>query len=159
GEGKNITHQQKKLNEEELKAFRSRFGVPIADSEIGHAPFYRPAEDSPEAVYMRGRRDALGGFLPARKPRTPPLASVGTEQFEEFHKGTDGRRASTTMVFVRMLSKLLRDPDIGRLIVPIVPDEARTFGMEALFRQVGIYAHSGQTYEPVDSDTLLYYKE
>jgi pyruvate dehydrogenase E1 component len=159
GEGKNITHQQKKLNEDELRAFRTRFGVPIADSEIGHAPFYRPPEDSVETRYMRDRRQALGGYVPARRNRAQPLTSIGAEHFEEFHKGTEGRKASTTMVFVRLLSKLLRDKDIGRLIVPIVPDEARTFGMEALFRQVGIYSHSGQMYEPVDMDTLLYYKE
>jgi pyruvate dehydrogenase E1 component len=159
GEGKNITHQQKKLNEDELRAFRARFGVPIADSEIGHAPFYRPSEDSVESKYMRERRQQLGGFVPARKPRSVPLPAVSSEPFEEFFKGTEGRKASTTMVFVRLLSKLLRDKDIGRLVVPIVPDEARTFGMEALFRQVGIYSHAGQVYEPVDMDTLLYYKE
>src|SRR5262249_11487679 len=157
GEGKNITHQQKKLNEDELRAFRTRFGVPIADSEIGHAPFYRPSDDSVETRYMRERRRALGGYVPARRKRSAPLTSIGSEQFEEFHKGTEGRKASTTMVFVRLLSKLLRDKEIGRLIVPIVPDEARTFGMEALFRQVGIYSHAGQMYEPVDMDTLLYY--
>jgi len=159
GEGKNITHQQKKLNEDELRAFRTRFGVPIADSEIGHAPFYRPSEDSVESKYMLERRRQLGGFVPARKPRSAPLTALSSEPFEEFFKGTEGRKASTTMVFVRLLSKLLRDKDIGRLVVPIVPDEARTFGMEALFRQVGIYSHAGQVYEPVDMDTLLYYKE
>src|SRR5881396_584267 len=159
GEGKNITHQQKKLNEDELRAFRARFGIPIPDSEIGHAPFYRPAEDSPEARYMRERRQALGGYVPARRTRSEPLPVLSSEAFEEFHKGTDGRKASTTMVFVRLLSKLMRDKDIGRLVVPIVPDEARTFGMESLFRQVGIYSHVGQLYEPVDKDTLLYYKE
>ena len=159
GEGKNITHQQKKLNEDELRAFRTRFGVPIADSEIGHAPFYRPAEDSVEAKYMRERRQSLGGSVPARRSKSQALAPIAHELFEEFSKGTDGRKASTTMVFVRLLSKLLKDKDVGRLVVPIVPDEARTFGMEALFRQVGIYAHSGQMYEPVDMDTLLYYKE
>jgi pyruvate dehydrogenase E1 component len=159
GEGKNITHQQKKLNEDELRAFRTRFGIPIADSEIGHAPFYRPADDSPEARYMRERRQSLGGYVPSRRKRSDALQPLAADVFEEFHKGTDGRKASTTMVFVRLLSKLLRDKDIGRLVVPIVPDEARTFGMEALFRQVGIYAHSGQMYEPVDMDTLLYYKE
>jgi pyruvate dehydrogenase E1 component len=159
GEGKNITHQQKKLNEDELRAFRTRFGVPIADSEIGHAPFYRPSEDSIESKYMLERRRQLGGFMPARKPRSAPLAPQSSEPFEEFFKGTEGRKVSTTMVFVRLLSKLLRDKDIGRLVVPIVPDEARTFGMEALFRQVGIYSHAGQVYEPVDMDTLLYYKE
>jgi pyruvate dehydrogenase E1 component len=159
GEGKNITHQQKKMNEEELRAFRTRFGIPIADSEIAKTPFYRPTEDSIELRYMRERRKALGGFVPARQNRSEPLKSVPAELFEEFYKGTEGRKASTTMVFVRLLSKLLRDKDLGRLVVPIVPDEARTFGMEALFRQVGIYSHAGQVYEPVDMDTLLYYKE
>ena len=108
---------------------------------------------------MRERRTALGGFVPSRKTRSAPLAPVAHDVFEEFSKGTDGRKASTTMVFVRLLSKLMRDKEIGRLVVPIVPDEARTFGMEALFRQVGIYSHVGQMYEPVDMDTLLYYKE
>ncbi len=159
GEGKNITHQQKKMNEEELRAFRTRFGIPISDAEVGKTPFYRPAEDSIEIKYMREKRKALGGYLPTRKVRSDALKPVTPELFEEFHKGTDGRKASTTMVFVRLLSKMLRDKDIGQLVVPIVPDEARTFGMEALFRQVGIYSHAGQTYEPVDMDTLLYYKE
>src|SRR3979490_1420384 len=159
GEGKNVTHQQKKLNEEELRAFRTRFGVPISDAEIAHTPFYRPTQDSIETRYMRERRQALGGYMPARKVRGEVLPAPAHEQFEEFYKGTEGRKASTTMVFVRLLSKLLRDKEIGRLIVPIVPDEARTFGMEALFRQVGIYSHAGQVYEPVDMDTLLYYKE
>jgi pyruvate dehydrogenase E1 component len=159
GEGKNITHQQKKMNDEELRAFRTRFGIPISDADIHDAPFYRPAGDAVEIKYMRERREALGGYLPSRKVRSKPLAGVPGEAFEEFHKGTEGRKASTTMVFVRLLSKLLRDKDLGRLVVPIVPDEARTFGMEALFRQVGIYSHVGQVYEPVDMDMLLYYKE
>ena len=159
GEGKNITHQQKKMNEEELRAFRTRFGIPISDAEIGKTPFYRPPEDSIEIKYMRERRKALGGYVPTRTVRAEALKPVAPEIFEEFHKGTEGRKASTTMVFVRLLSKLLRDKEIGHLVVPIVPDEARTFGMEALFRQVGIYSHAGQTYEPVDMDTLLYYKE
>ncbi len=159
GEGKNITHQQKKLNEDELRIFRSRFGIPIPDEELHDAPFYRPADDSPEILYMQERRKQLGGYLPARKVRSKPIAPVSEAHFEEFHKGTDGREVSTTMVFVRLLSKLLRDPEIGKLIVPIIPDEARTFGMEALFRQVGIYSSVGQLYEPVDMDTLLYYKE
>jgi pyruvate dehydrogenase E1 component len=159
GEGKNITHQQKKMNEEELRAFRTRFGIPVSDAEISKTPFYRPADDSIEIKYTRERRKALGGFAPARKVRTAPLASVPADVFEEFYAGTDGRKASTTMVFVRLLSKLLRDKELGQLVVPIVPDEARTFGMEALFRQVGIYSHAGQVYEPVDMDTLLYYKE
>ncbi len=159
GEGKNITHQQKKMNEEELRAFRARFGIPVSDADIAKTPFYRPPEDSTETRYLHDRRKALGGFLPNRKTRSEPLEALPAELFEEFHKGTDGRNVSTTMVFVRLLSKLLRDKDLGRLIVPIVPDEARTFGMEALFRQVGIYSHAGQLYEPVDMDTLLYYKE
>jgi pyruvate dehydrogenase E1 component len=159
GEGKNITHQQKKMNEEELRAFRTRFGIPISDAEVGKTPFYRPAEDSIEIRYMREKRAALGGFVPSRKVRSTPLKPAATELFGEFHKGTDGRKASTTMVFVRLLSKILRDKTLGQLVVPIVPDEARTFGMEALFRQVGIYSHAGQVYEPVDMDTLLYYKE
>jgi pyruvate dehydrogenase E1 component len=159
GEGKNITHQQKKLNEDELRVFRSRFGIPIADEELQDAPFYRPADDSPEILYMQQRRGQLGGYLPERKVRSKPIAPVSESHFEEFHKGTDGREVSTTMVFVRLLGKLLRDPEIGKLIVPIIPDEARTFGMEALFRQVGIYSSVGQLYEPVDMDTLLYYKE
>jgi pyruvate dehydrogenase E1 component len=161
GEGKNITHQQKKLNEEELRAFRTRFGIPISDEDVAQAPFYRPSEDSVEIRYMLDRRRELGGFLPQRQVVTPSLELKPSYQeiFEEFHKGTEGRKASTTMVFVRMLSKLLRDRDLGHLVVPIVPDEARTFGMEALFRQVGIYSHVGQLYEPVDMDTLLYYKE
>ena len=158
GEGKNITHQQKKLNDEELSLFRSRFGIPIPDAELHQAPFYRPADDSPEVRYMKERRKQLGGYLPERKVRANAIASVPDTHFEEFYKGTD-REASTTMVFVRLLSKLLRDPEIGKLIVPIIPDEARTFGMEALFRQVGIYSSVGQLYEPVDMDTLLYYKE
>jgi len=159
GEGKNITHQQKKLNEDELRAFRARFGIPISDKEITKTPFYRPSEESVEIRYMLERRRALGGFVPQRRVRSSPLTPPASDIFDEFLAGTDGRKASTTMVFVRLLSKLLRDKDLGKLIVPIVPDEARTFGMESLFRQVGIYSHVGQMYEPVDMDTLLYYKE
>jgi pyruvate dehydrogenase E1 component len=159
GEGKNITHQQKKLNEDELRMFRSRFGIPVPDEELHNAPFYRPADDSAEIRYMQERRKQLGGYMPERKVRSKPIKPVSESHFEEFYKGTEGREVSTTMVFVRMLAKLLRDPEIGKLIVPIIPDEARTFGMEALFRQVGIYSSVGQLYEPVDMDTLLYYKE
>ncbi len=159
GEGKNITHQQKKLNEDELRMFRSRFGIPIPDEELHLAPFYRPADDSPEIRYLQERRKSLGGYMPERKVRSLPIKPVADAHFEEFYKGTEGREVSTTMVFVRLLGKLLRDPEIGKLIVPIIPDEARTFGMEALFRQVGIYSSVGQLYEPVDMDTLLYYKE
>jgi pyruvate dehydrogenase E1 component len=159
GEGKNITHQQKKLNESDLRSFRTRFGIPVSDDEIAEAPFYRPSEDSDELQYLRERRKSLGGFVPTRSEKAAPLQLSATDLFDEFFKGTEGRKASTTMVFVRLLSKLLRDKDLGELVVPIVPDEARTFGMESLFRQVGIYSHVGQKYEPVDMDTLLYYKE
>jgi pyruvate dehydrogenase E1 component len=160
GEGKNITHQQKKLNEDELRAFRARFGIPIGDDAVADAPFYRPPDNSPELEYLHERRRKLGGYVPSRSVKAEPLKLDGlAEAFTEFHKGSEGRTASTTMAFVRMLAKLLRDKEIGKLVVPIVPDEARTFGMEALFRQVGIYSHVGQLYDPVDRDTLLYYKE
>ncbi len=159
GEGKNITHQQKKLNEEELADFRTRFGIPISDEDVSSAPFYRPSEDSPEIKYLKERRKALGGYVPKRVVRNSAIHTPSEELFAEFYKGTDDREVSTTMVFVRILAKLLKDRDIGKLVVPIVPDEARTFGMEALFRQVGIYSHAGQLYEPVDKDSLLYYKE
>jgi pyruvate dehydrogenase E1 component len=159
GEGKNVTHQQKKMNESDLRTFRTRFGIPVSDEQIAEAPFYRPADNSTELEYLRERRRALGGYVPSRAVRVEPLRPSLEEVFEEFYKGTEARKASTTMVFVRMLSKLLRDKEIGHLVVPIVPDEARTFGMEALFRAVGIYSHVGQRYEPVDMDTLLYYKE
>jgi pyruvate dehydrogenase E1 component len=159
GEGKNISHQQKKLNEDELREFRTRFGIPISDEDVAFAPFYRPPEDSPEMVYLNERRKVLGGHVPSRSGDFPALRVPEREQFEEFFKGTEGRPVSSTMAFVRVLGTLLRDKELSRYIVPIVPDEARTFGMEALFRQIGIYAHSGQLYEPVDSDSLLYYKE
>lgn len=159
GEGKNITHQQKKLNEEELKEFRTRFGIPISDEEVSKAPFYRPDANSHEMKYLRDQREKLGGFAPIRKVDIRPIKTPPEEIIEEFFAGTEGRDVSTTMVFVRILTKLLRDKEIGKYIVPIVPDEARTFGMEALFRQIGIYSHIGQLYEPVDKDSLLYYKE
>ncbi|HTC64028.1 MAG TPA: pyruvate dehydrogenase (acetyl-transferring), homodimeric type [Candidatus Saccharimonadales bacterium] len=159
GEGRNITHQQKKLNEEELREFRSRFGIPVSDEQLAETPFYRPAEDSREIQYMRARRQALGGYVPTRKVRSKPLVAEHDALFKEFHSGSDGREVSTTMAFVGMLRQMLRDSEIGKLVVPIVPDEARTFGMESLFRQVGIYSSRGQLYEPVDVHTLLYYKE
>jgi pyruvate dehydrogenase E1 component len=159
GEGRNITHQQKKLNEDELREFRSRFGIPIRDEDVAEAPFYRPSENSPEMLYLRARRQELGGFVPQRAVLAPPVKADLWELFKEFEAGSEGREVSTTMAFVSMLRKLMRDPEIGKLVVPIVPDEARTFGMESLFRQVGIYAHGGQKYEPVDVHTLLYYKE
>lgn len=159
GEGKNITHQQKKLNEDELKHFRTRFGIPISDEDVTAAPFYRPSENSPEITYLKERRKALGGYVPKRVLKNQAIQTPSVELFEEFYKGTEGREVSTTMVFVRILTKLLKDREVGKLIVPIVPDEARTFGMESLFRQIGIYSHAGQLYEPVDRDSLLYYKE
>jgi pyruvate dehydrogenase E1 component len=159
GEGKNITHQQKKLNEEELRKFRDKFGIPISDEDVAQAPFHRPPEDSDEAKYLHERRKSLGGYVPVRAASAPPLELPPPELFEEFLEDTGEREAATTMVFVHMLSKLLKDNKIGKHIVPIVPDEARTFGMESLFRQVGIYSSLGQTYEPVDADSLLYYKE
>ncbi len=159
GEGKNITHQQKKLNEDEVRKFRTRFGIPISDEDLAKMRFYRPPDDSPEMQYLHARRRELGGYLPRRCVTVPPLKAPGEDLFKEFYEGTHGREVSTTMAFVRMLSKMLRDPELGKLVVPIVPDEARTFGMEALFRQVGIYSRQGQLYEPVDKDTLLYYRE
>ncbi len=159
GEGKNITHQQKKMNETDLRSFRDRFGVPIPDDRIADAPFYRPDEKSLEIAYIKDRRSTLGGAVPKRVVAAPAIKPEMTDVFEEFFQGTEGRKASTTMVFVKMLAKLLRDKEIGKLVVPIVPDEARTFGMESLFRAVGIYSSIGQVYEPVDMDTLLYYKE
>jgi pyruvate dehydrogenase E1 component len=159
GEGKNVTHQQKKLNEEELREFRSRFGIPLNDEDCATVPFYRPSEDSIEIQYLRSRREALGGYTPARSARAKPLAADHDDLFKEFTEGSEDREVSTTMAFVAMLRKMLKDPEIGKLIVPIVPDEARTFGMESLFRTVGIYASGGQKYEPVDMNTLLLYKE
>jgi pyruvate dehydrogenase E1 component len=159
GEGRNITHQQKKLNEDELREFRSRFGIPINDEQLAETPFYRPPEDSREIQYLRARRQALGGYVPTRSVRSRPLVAEHDALFREFLTGSDGREVSTTMAFVSMLRQMLRDPEIGKLVVPIVPDEARTFGMESLFRQVGIYSSRGQLYEPVDVHTLLYYKE
>jgi pyruvate dehydrogenase E1 component len=167
GEGRNVTHQQKKLNEEELRSFRGRFGVPIGDEHIEEAPFYLPPKDSPEMKYLLERRRALGGFVPSRKETAAPLdippLVAGTKKkeglFDQFLRGSGEREVATIMAFVRLLSHLLRDEKLGRLIVPIIPDEARTFGMDVLFRQCGIYATLGQQYEPVDKDTLLYYRE
>src|SRR5262245_7160449 len=159
GEGRNVTHKQKLLNDEELREFRARFGIPISDAELADAPFYRPPDESPEIQYLHEHRQRLGGYVPSRSVTAPPLHTPSETLFEEFYQGSGDRPISTTMAFVRVLSKLLRDKEIGKLVVPIVPDEARTFGMEALFRQCGIYSHVGQLYEPVDRDTLVYYKE
>ncbi|PNU20703.1 pyruvate dehydrogenase (acetyl-transferring), homodimeric type [Geothermobacter hydrogeniphilus] len=159
GEGKNITHAQKKLNEDELKAFRTRFNIPVSDREITETPFYRPAEDSPELRYLRERRAALGGTLPKRQDAGYPMACHTREIISEYFDGSGDRPLATTMAYVHLLTKLLKDPEFGKLIVPIVPDEARTFGMESLFRQAGIYSHVGQLYEPVDKGSLLFYNE
>jgi pyruvate dehydrogenase E1 component len=158
GEGKNVTHQVKKLNEEELREFRDRFDIPITDDKLEEAPFYRPDEKSEEIRYLLEMRQRLGGFVPNRKHVNLPITVPGLNVFNEFMKGSD-REVSTTMAFVRMLTILLKDPIIGKRIVPIVPDEARTFGMESMFRQYGIYSHAGQLYEPVDADIFLYYRE
>ncbi|MBN2578871.1 MAG: pyruvate dehydrogenase (acetyl-transferring), homodimeric type [Pirellulales bacterium] len=159
GEGRNITHQQKKLNEQELLEFKRRFDIPISDEAAERAEFYKPPDDSPEMRYLRERRQALAGFVPRRRAPTMKLKPPVWENYAEYFAGSDGREVSSTMAFVRLLSHLMRDKNIGRYIVPIVPDEARTFGMEALFRQFGIYAHTGQLYDPVDSNTILYYRE
>jgi pyruvate dehydrogenase E1 component len=159
GEGKNFTHQQKKLGEAALRKFRDRYRIPISDDKIGEAPFYRPDEDSPELRYMHERREALGGYLPVRSHRAPQLRVPALETFASLLRGSDERTMSTTMAFVRILGALVRDKEIGKYVVPIVPDESRTFGMEGLFRQVGIYSSQGQVYEPVDSDTIAYYRE
>ncbi len=159
GEGKNVTHKQKKLNEEELRYFRGRFGIPISDEEVAEAPFYKPAEESEEMKYLLERRKALGGFIPRRNSEAGAIEIPDEELFKEFYEGSGDRDAATTMVIVRILSKLLKDEKIGRLIVPIVPDESRTFGMESLFRSAGIYSHAGQNYEPVDKKSLLFYNE
>jgi pyruvate dehydrogenase E1 component len=159
GEGRNISHQQKKMNEKELREFRERFKVPITDDVIADTPFYRPPADSPETKYLLERRKALGGFLPARKIAATTLEVPRLDFFKEFFKGSGNLEASTTMAFVRLLSVLLRQKGLGKHIVPIIPDEARTFGLDALFREIGIYSSKGQLYEPVDRKSLLYYHE
>jgi pyruvate dehydrogenase E1 component len=159
GEGRNIAHNKKKVNEQELLEFRSRFGIPISDEEVGKAPFYKPPETSVEIKYLKERRKALGGSLPSR-PTTHPLMEVPTlADYSRFLESSGGKEMSTTMGFVRLLTRLVKDKKIGRNIVPIVPDESRTFGMEGMFKEVGIYAHNGQLYEPIDSAELAYYKE
>ncbi len=158
GEGRNISHQQKKMNEKELREFRERFKIPISDDVIAETPFFRPPPDSPEIKYLLERRKALGGFLPERKVTAAPLDVPPLDYFAEFFKGSSSE-ASTTMAFVRLVSVLLRHKGISRNLVPIIPDEARTFGMDALFKDIGIYSSKGQLYEPVDSKSLLYYHE
>ena len=159
GEGRNIAHNQKKMNENELLEFRTRFGIPISDEEVGNAPFYRPSEDSVELKYMKERRAALGGPVPSRPTTIPKMEVPRLDEYRKMIDRDSGKEISTTMGVVRLLSQLVRDKKIGKNIVPIVPDESRTFGMEGMFKQIGIYAHAGQLYEPVDSDQMLFYKE
>ena len=159
GEGQNVTHSQKKMGEDALKAFRDRFNIPIDDDEIAEAPFYKFAEDSEEMQYLRKQREALGGFMPVRRNTAEPLVIPGLDTFDALLKASGEREFSTTMAFVRILSTLTRSKLIGKNIVPIIPDEARTFGMEGMFRQLGIYSFKGQLYEPMDSDQVMYYRE
>ncbi|HEX9142807.1 MAG TPA: pyruvate dehydrogenase (acetyl-transferring), homodimeric type, partial [Candidatus Binatia bacterium] len=148
-----------KLNERELREFRTRFDIPLADEEVVETPFYSPPLDSPETRYVLERRKQLGGFVPQRVVHAPALKVPDASDYAEFLRGSGQHAISTTMAMVRLLGKLVRHPEIGRRIVPIIPDEARTFGMDALFRQIGIYSPKGQLYEPVDRETLLYYNE
>jgi pyruvate dehydrogenase E1 component len=158
-EARNATHQEKKLADEALTAFRSRFAIPIPEEAAREGSLYRPADDSPEITYMRQRRKELGGFMPARDVPNATVQTPSLEHFAETLAGSKGRAVSTTMGYVSMLRQLLKEPNVGKLIVPIIPDEGRTFGMESLFRQVGIYASQGQLYKPHDVDMLLYYRE
>jgi pyruvate dehydrogenase E1 component len=159
GEGLNITHQQKKLDDAALREFRDRFNIPVSDAEIAEVPYYRPAEDSEEIRYLRERRRSLGGYLPQRRTAAPKLAVPPLEAFAPLLESTGEREISTTMALVRILGILVKDPGLGPHVVPIVPDEARTFGMEGMFRQIGIYSSMGQLYTPQDADQLLYYRE
>ncbi|MBF0255636.1 MAG: pyruvate dehydrogenase (acetyl-transferring), homodimeric type [Gammaproteobacteria bacterium] len=159
GEGQNITHSQKKMAEAHLRSFRDRFNIPIPEDMIASAPFFKPADDSAEIQYLHERRQKLGGYLPARRTDAPPLQAPPLSAFSSLLEGSGERDMSTTMAFVRLLTLLTRDKALGKFIVPIVPDEARTFGMEGMFRQLGIYSSVGQLYEPVDSDQVMSYRE
>jgi pyruvate dehydrogenase E1 component len=159
GEGQNITHQQKKMGEDVLRAFRDRFGIDVPDDRIAELPFLKLPQGGREETYLRERRAALGGPLPARRQKSRPLPIPELSAFDPVLKGTGGREISTTMAFVRILTTLLRDKKIGRHVVPIVPDESRTFGMEGLFRQLGIFSQVGQLYQPEDAKQLMFYKE
>ncbi len=159
GEGRNISHQQKKMNEKELREFRARFEIPLSDEEVVETPFYRPTKDAPETQYILERRQKLGGFVPSRKVKAQLLKTPRMEAFPEFARGSGVAEFSTTMGFVRLLGGLIRDKEIGRRVVPIIPDEARTFGIDALFAQIGIYSSKGQLYEPVDKKGISFYKE
>ena len=159
GEGRMSTHQQKKLDDASIRGFRDRFSIPIADDKIPEVPYYRPPEDSAEMQYMRARREALGGPMPKRRREAPHIQVPDLHLFDAMLKSSEDRDMSTTMAFVRILTQLLRDNKVGRYVVPIVPDEARTFGMDSLFRQYRIYSSVGQLYEPEDSDSVMYYRE
>jgi pyruvate dehydrogenase E1 component len=159
GEGRNVTHQQKKLNEDEMVYFSRRFDIPVSEETVHTASFYRPPTDSPEMRYIQERREALGGSLPARNVPKIAIQAPPLDTFAESLAGSQGREVSTTMAFVRVLTLLLKDRNLSKYVVPIIPDEARTFGMESLFRQYGIYASRGQLYKPVDSENFLFYKE
>jgi pyruvate dehydrogenase E1 component len=159
GQGKMTAHQQKKLEDDALIAFRDRFALPLSDEDVRELRLHKPAGDSPEMKYLQQRRQALGGAIPARAAKAQSLPAPALDTMAKFMDGSGGREQSTTMVFVQLLAQWLRDANIGKRIVPIVADEARTFGMQALFRQVAIYSSAGQTYEPEDKDELLYYKE
>ena len=159
GEGQNVAHQQKKFDIDALKEFRDRFNIPVSDKDIDDVPYCKPSPDSAEIEYLHERRKSLGGYLPTRRKTSEPLRVPALEVFKTQLDGTGEREASTTMAFVRILTALIRDKQIGKNIVPIVPDEARTFGMEGMFRQVGIYSSKGQLYTPQDADQLMYYRE
>jgi pyruvate dehydrogenase E1 component len=159
GEGQNITHQQKKMGTDDIRHFRDRFNIPIPDEQLSEVPFYKPPADSPEMKYLHERRQALGGYLPSRTKTATPIEVPEISIFDAMLKGSGEREMSTTMAFVRMLSTLTRDKKMGKYIVPIVPDEARTFGMEGLFRQLGIYSSQGQLYKPQDADQVMFYHE
>ncbi|TWH71378.1 pyruvate dehydrogenase E1 component [Azomonas agilis] len=159
GEAKNITHNVKKVDAESLKVFRDRFDIPVKDEDLEKLPFYRPDADSPEMKYLRKSREALGGFVPQRRARSISIPTPPLETLKSILDGTGDREISSTMAFVRILSQLVKDKDLGSRIVPIIPDEARTFGMEGMFRQLGIYSSVGQLYEPVDKDQVMFYRE
>ncbi|MFW5775889.1 MAG: pyruvate dehydrogenase (acetyl-transferring), homodimeric type [Spirochaetota bacterium] len=159
GEGRNVSHKQKELNEQELRQFRSRFGVPISDDDVAEAPFYKPDDESEEMRYLQERRKELGGYLPERRSEYQTLPQPKDDAFTKYDKGSEKREVATTMVAVQLIGDLLGDKEFGPHVVPIIPDEARTFGLEALFREAGIYSHVGQRYEPVDRESLLYYNE
>ena len=158
-EADNTTHQVKKLSMDNIKSFRDKFNIPVTDDEIESIPYVRPAEDSPEIQYLKKTRESLGGPIPRRRNTSKILPLPNESAFTKLYEGTGERKISTTMAAVRVLTDLLKDKEIGKRIVPIVPDEARTFGMEALFRQVGIYSSAGQNYEPEDADKVMWYKE